>query len=394
VGTSVTAPVQVPQTAPTARRELTAAQMARIVALLVAQAKIRQQMTQTAVNAALLPLRTFTGWWDAGDVSKMIGRILRTVQPAQLRAARATDAFAAQVLTVLTGRTVRPVGAIDVTRLRRTIPPEVAEDLVHGRRDPAWLELGDLRHGPNAHVNDPVAFAVHDRERRTSVAPEEVYGRAADTYRYNVVANGDSPEVAAQKAGVRVAAAAATDVTLAVREQYRAAFDRERVEGWRRIVRPEMSQTGPCGLCVVAADRVYKRADLLPLHNRCVCDVLPIVDGLDPGLRLNHDDLQAVYNAAGGTGAGGLLNVRVALAEHGELGPVLVNANQSHRGPREVAQMLVPERPVRARAQLASLEKTLATLEERAARGELKDDRALRWQRGKVAELRAEVGAA
>lgn len=390
----MTAPAQRTATVPAPRRGLTAAQMAQIVALLKAQAMIRQQMTNAAVAAALLPLRTFTEWWDADAVLRMIGRILRTVQPSQLRAARATDVFAAQVLSIMTGRPVRPVGAVDVTRLRRTIPPEVARDLVEGRRRPAWLELGDLANGPSANIDAPVRMAIDDRERRTSVAPEEVYGRAADTYRYRVVAHGDSPEQAADKARVRVAAAAATDITLAVREQYRAAFDKEMVIGWRRILRPELSETGPCGLCVVAADRKYKRADLMPLHDRCVCDVLPILEGMDPGLALNSEDLRALYEAAGTTSAGGLLNVRVALAEHGELGPVLVNAAHRHRGPREVAAMQVPDRKIRARAQLTSLERTLASLEARFERGELEDDRPLRWQRNKVAELRAELAAA
>ncbi len=377
---------------------LTAAQLAKLAALLKAQAVIRQQMSDAAVAAALAPLRTFTAWWDAGAVSAMVARILRVVQPSQLRVARATDVFAAQVLTVMTGRTVRPVGAVDITRLRRTIPPEVAQDLVDGRREPAWLELGDLTNGPSERINDPVTMAVDDRERRTSVEPAEVYARAADTYRYRVIAAGDSPEAAADKARVRVSVAAATDITLAVREQYRASFDRDRVEGYRRILRPELSQTGPCGLCVVAADRVYQRGDLMPLHPACVCDVLPIVDGLDPGYRLNFSDLQAVYDAAGGTFAGtdkwGLRSIRVALAEHGELGPVLVHAGHRHRGPREVAMTQVPDRGVRARAQLESLERSLAALENRAARGELPDDRPLVWQRAKVDELRAELAAA
>lgn len=383
------------QAAPVPRQRLTAAQMAQIVALLKAQATIRQQMSQAAVAAALLPLRSFTDWWHADAVNRMIARILRVVQPSQLRAARATDVFAARVLTVMTGRTVRPVGAVDITRLRRTIPPEVARDLIDGRREPPWIELGDTRNGPGPRIDEPVRMSIDDRERRTSVAPEEVYGRAADTYRYNVVVRGDSPDVAADKARVRVSAAAATDITLAVREQYRASFDQERVEGWRRILRPELSETGPCGLCVVAADRVYRRSDLLPLHARCCCDVLPVVDGLDPGLDLNADDLAAVYAAAGGTGAGGLLNIRVALAEHGELGPVLVNADQHHRGPREVAAAQLADPAVRARVQLESLERALGQREDRVGRGELAaTDPTLRRQRTAAARLRRELAAA
>lgn len=377
-------------TAPTQGQRLTAGQLAQIAALVAAQAAVREQLTAAAVQAAILPLRGFTAWWDADAFGRVIDRILRVVQPVQLRAARATDAFAAQVLTVLTGRRVRPVGAVDITRLRRAIPQRDAVDLVAGRIRPAYLELGSVADGPGPNINTPVDMAIDEGQ---FVDPADPYGRVSDAYRYNVVARGDSPEVAAQKAQVRVQAAAWTDVTLAIREQFRASYDHDYVIGYRRILLFERQSGGPpCGLCVVAADRVYRRRDLLPLHNRCRCGVLPVLEGMDPGLRLNEDDLRAVYDAAGGTGAGGLLNVKVALAEHGELGPVLVNADQPYRGPREVARTQVPDRRVRARAQLESLEDTLAVLEARAAAGEDYNPAALRWQRSKVAELRRELG--
>lgn len=382
-------------TAPTRQqRQLTAAQMATLIALLQAQQAIREQMTRAAVAAALAQLRGFTAWWSADAVGAMIGRILRVVQPVQLRAARATDVYAAQVLTLMTGRRSRPVGAIDITKLRRKIPPKVARDLVDGRLDPGWLVLGDTVTGPSARIHDDVRFAI-DGVREQFLDPADAYGRVADNYRYNVVARGDSPDEAQRKAENRIQAVAWTDVTLAVREQYRASFDDDRVEGWRRILLFKRQTGGPpCGLCVVAADRIYKRKDLQPIHDVCRCGVLPILDGLDPGLSLNREDLNTLYDAAGGTGAKGLLRVKVALAEHGELGPILVDANQNYRGPREVAATQVPDRRVRARAQLDALEESLARLERRAAEGRLKSRDPLLWQRDKVAELRRELAAA
>jgi hypothetical protein len=58
-----------------------------------------------------------------------------------------------------------------------------------------------------------------------------------------------------------------TNMTLAQRGRVPAAFERLeadlRVTGYRRVVHPELSRTGTCGLCIVASDQVYNdvRAD-------------------------------------------------------------------------------------------------------------------------------------
>lgn len=93
------------------------------------------------------------------------------------------------------------------------------------------------------------------------------------------------------------------------------------VTGYRRIIHPERSESGTCGLCVVASDRVYRKGTLLPVHTGCQCTVAPITADLDPGRELNKQDMRRLYAAAGGTGKTGLSNVRVKA--HGELGPQL-----------------------------------------------------------------------
>lgn len=66
--------------------------------------------------------------------------------------------------------------------------------------------------------------------------------------------------------------------TSATLDKYR----RSKVLEYRRVLHPELSKTGSCGLCVVAADRWYSTADLLPLHANCHCGVAPAGSDYDP----------------------------------------------------------------------------------------------------------------
>lgn len=406
-------------TAPTQQRQLTAAQIAAIVALLQAQTAARERLNNAAVAAAVAPFRTFTAWWDSTATDKAIAQILRTLQPLQRQLARQTDVFAARVLTVMSGRTVRPVGVVDVTQLRRKMPAKLVEQLADELVAPAWVDLGSVSVGPNEsivkpgggpvatpskHINDPFTELVASYKAEY-ITPADVYGRVADGARYDQVANGADEEKARQRAIVRVRAAAHTDMTLAVRAQYEKALKEGRTvraDGWRRILRPEMSKTGPCGLCVVAADRVYNRGDLMPIHDLCVCEVLPILGDLDPGLVLNVDDLNRIYAAAGNTGgdvikngkrhSGALKDLRVALTEHGELGPVLARADQSFRGMQQVAKTQSVDPQHRLEHQLEQLEKKFDQLIRRRRAGE-DVDRPYEWHSNRIDEVHRELAA-
>lgn len=114
----------------------------------------------------------------------------------------------------------------------------------------------------------------------------------------------------------------------------RAAQRRYRASGvarYRRVIHPELSKTGTCGLCVVAATNTFTRDDLMPLHQQCKCTVAPITAKNDPGLRLNDSDLMSIYKAAGetvgkdySTHASDLTKLRVQVRNHSELGPILL----------------------------------------------------------------------
>lgn len=184
------------------------------------------------------------------------------------------------------------------------------------------------------------------------------------------------------------------------------------VIGYRRVLHPEFSQTGPCGLCIVAADRFYTTGELLPLHGNCKCTISPVTKTQDLGLRLNADDLARIYAAAGSTYADDLKRITVQVRENGELGPILTRKGEHFRGVEQVnrdskRQTFTPyaeKTPTDERfmwqAQLATAERGLSILEDAKAndtnlvditgRGAtpipVKDiDQAIQWYRSLIA---------
>lgn len=340
-----------------------------LLKLVQAQAAGRDRMQSTAAAGATRAFEKLDrdDWHDPDKTRAAVKDALKVVQPAQRLAARNTAAFVARSATTMTGRTYRPAGAVDITRLRRVVPEDVKRALADGELTPAYIVLGDTEDGPGPDIDRDVELVVPDpnedvvtrlRRRRAqqqqgeALDPGDPYGRAADSFRRDIT-DGKTEEQAHRRALLRIQTAAETDVTLAVRQQYLAGMvDIRDVRGYRRILHPELSKEGPCGLCVVAADRIYRVRELKALHARCRCETLPIIGELDPGFDLNAEDLEAIYRAAGGTGGDAVVLVdgkrkrvsvalkrlRVALAEHGELGPVLVDADQHYRDPAEVAR--------------------------------------------------------
>lgn len=382
----MTAPVQ---EAPQQQRQLTAAQLAMLLALVQAQAAVRAQLTQAASAAAVAAMEGFTAWWNADAIVEMIADVLRVVQPIQRQAATVTDGYLTRAATIVSGRPQRAAGAVDIRRLRRAMTEQVADEILAGARQVVRVELGGLADEPSRRVEPSPPWGLEDG--REAQDPAEAYGRVADGYRWSVTMLGDDPEKAQRKAAVRIATTAQTDVQLAVRAQYQKTMSAQGAEGWRRILHPELSETGPCGLCVVAADRIYNSEDLLPIHNRCVCEVLPIYAGADPGLTLNGDDLAAVYEAAGGNTREKLRRISVLMTEHGELGPSLVYADQHHRSPEEVARNYASSRRTRERAILDALEERYDLTQLRVSRGDPLE-KTLRSQRDRIQELRQSLG--
>ncbi|MEU7905305.1 hypothetical protein [Actinoplanes sp. NPDC049118] len=313
--------------------QLTKAELAQLVALINAQAAAREQVTRTAVNGTRSRLRTFRGWWRPGEVAALIAEIRRLVQPSQRRMARLTDAYLARSTSVILGRRVGPVGLIDITALRRVLSPLTEQVLAAA----LTASLGADPALPAGQADRATGDGARADTR--PLDPGVPYERLASFYRYQI-AEGQPDTVALQTVLQRAAMVVDTDISLAHRAQaHRFMRVRQVRGGYRRVLRPELGSGGPpCGICVVAADRVYSYEQLQPIHPGCRCGVIAVGDTADPGFSINADDLAAIYAAAGGNTREALRQIRVQVTEHGELGPILINADQHFRSPRDVAR--------------------------------------------------------
>lgn len=162
------------------------------------------------------------------------------------------------------------------------------------------------------------------------VEPFEVYSRPVFEAR-KALTQGVDFEEATAVALKRIEDVVLTDVALARREAARVVLSAApAVTGYRRVIRPELSETGVCGLCVAAASQKYSTKYLLPIHNRCRCTVLPIVGDVDPATDFNAADLLAAYKEAAGTSGDELKKTRFTVTNT-ELGPTLAPDENASR---------------------------------------------------------------
>jgi hypothetical protein len=349
--------------------------IAQLQPLIQAQATVRDQQSKVAQAGVRRAFSRVADWTDPEQTGRAVTEAVKVVQAAQRRTASVTDGYLARSTTAITGRRVDTVGAVDVRSLRRKLPQDLIEKLADGRS---------------------ISAAQADRaQSRVEVVPaEQVYGRIPQHVRFASVARGMTPEQAALDGIRRAMTVADTDVMLADRAQTQSFFSSRKpqgVVGYRRILHPELgSGAPPCGLCVVAADRIYTIEELMPIHARCRCTVAAVTRTSDPGLQLNGEDLDRVYKAAGGNTARRLKTVRVEFAEHGELGPVIVNADQHFRGPDEFARTQSQDLEKRWYAELEGLQEELDGLLGRAGESSAVDE-AIRWNRYKIRELNARL---
>lgn len=131
---------------------------------------------------------------------------------------------------------------------------------------------------------DPLDLAELTIEQLRGVNPLDAWRRPAITARAGLAAGKPFEEAMAEAAN-RANAQAQADIALAHREAARRTMENTPgVDGYRRVL------TGvSCSLCRIASTQRYRTADLMPIHPRCDCRVLPIVDGYDGGRIINRD---------------------------------------------------------------------------------------------------------
>ena len=225
---------------------------------------------------------------------------------------------------------------------------EVARDSLATRRAEARArqdaELQKLAAAANA------VRAKHDREREQERAAKQAAAdaeaRAAELQEAPVVklTNREVKAIieryAEQKAGERAERMVSQDIAGASRNIYNKAINSipgKKVTGFRRVIHPELSESGSCGLCIVASTMRYTKRDLMPIHSGCKCETVEIysVDGeeYDPGHLINMEDLEVFYSEAGESTHGwDLKKSKYEVVEHPEYGPTLVNAHPNKRG--------------------------------------------------------------
>ncbi len=277
-------------------------QLVALQQAVAANAAGRNALTVNLVAQVQALLRGFTGWYDQLAVKQLSKDVAALVSPTQRVMASQEDAYLSQVSTMMAPKPLRPVGPVQVTDLR------------------------------------------------ANVAPEDVYARLAVQYRYERSV-GTTEDKALTSVLTRADVMNQTDVALAARSEDQKFFEAHKITGYRRVIHPELSKGGTCGLCIAASDRIYRSDRLMPIHARCHCGVMPIIGGFDAGSSLNNLDLGTLYeDAAGGSGRTGtdmadLKRTRYRVDEHGELGPVLVpkDSGRQRKRPTTLGTQRFPE---------------------------------------------------
>lgn len=298
------------------------------------------QLKESTARVAEAAWLSFDGWYDAKLVAQMAAEMAAFSTAAQ----QATAGLSAQYMT---GAVAAATGSAVLSS-----PPSPWQTIRNG------VDLLLVNH-----------------------RPAEAYKRA--------IARGATHEEALVKAGLRAANMVLSDLTLEDRISQQVMLESLGISTYRRVIRPELSKSGTCGLCIVAADRIYTTGDLMPIHPpSCKCVVMPIIGDNDPGGQLNRDDLDQLYADAGSNKAEDLRRTRYQVNEHGEYGPVISRAGDNFRGPDQVA---LEDDPARARRMLDKISPVLTRLEARAADGE---DLAgpLKYQRDLIDRLSRIVG--
>lgn len=217
--------------------------------------------------------------WREADIERFVARIVPVVAGGQVQIASLTDGYLAAMSSVVLGQTFRPVG----------VPKKfITDDVMRG------------------------------------VAATDVYRRTGPTV-WTALSRGHTINEAVRQGLTRAVITAGTDLQLAKTHATRYALERnDNVVGFSRV-----PDGAACELCLLASTQRYHVGDLMPIHDRCSCDVEPLFGEKDPGQIIDPDLLDRL-NTANESG------IDVAVHDHGELGPVLTVAGQNFDGPSAV----------------------------------------------------------
>lgn len=182
--------------------------------------------------------------------------------------------------------------------------------VIAGQRASSLLTAAFLRRATGGDVAAPDFDATTGAELRNGTPLDEVYRRPFVTV-WSALAAGTTWEAAVAAGLARARSSAAMDVQLAMRGTLRDVGERtDRIVGYQRV-----PDAGACRFCLQVAGQRYTTADLMPLHNHCGCGVDVITSARRGEFFRGNPENDLDEDAP-----------RVAVEDHGELGPVLVDA--------------------------------------------------------------------
>lgn len=238
-----------------------------------------QEIAAAAVMAAWQSL----GSYDEADVPLFLARVVSVVLATQRQSVAMTAAFLERAIG-------RPLAPFDVNLLIgeaiRTATPEVI----------AASQKGGLVLAPGA----------------TGVPPEVVYRRPFVGV-WSDLADHKPWQQAVDAGGERAGGMAAMDVQNSMRHTLRLVGENEGlILGYRRV-----PDANACPFCKLIAGRRYLTSDLMEVHPRCCCGVEVITAAnRDEFTGKRENDLAIPLDGP-----------QPAVVEHGELGPLLVDAS-------------------------------------------------------------------
>jgi hypothetical protein len=243
------------------------------------------------------------------DFARQAAQVMKTAQDSAGRAAAVAQSIQLRSVGINAG-TPDPSLPLNVRAPGATI----ADGAVTLHRRPVTV---DYSNADTAHITPE------------DMTTETVFTRPAETFRYLRSIN--DPD-AANQSQLRIATLVDDNLMLAQRIAQQEVLahavnlDKKgpKIIGYRRVIHPELSRTGTCGMCIAAATRLYHIEQLMPIHDRCKCTVAAVTAEHDPADTANTVDLQQLYEHAGGNTVAHLKRTKYQIDEHGELGPVLI----------------------------------------------------------------------
>lgn len=156
---------------------------------------------------------------------------------------------------------------------------------------------------------------------RAGSQPQDVYRRPFVTV-WTALAAGAQWQDATAAGLARAQSMAAMDVQLASRATFAQVQERDTtIFGYQRRADP-----GACPFCVLVDGAYVKSADAMPLHNRCGCSLEPLTGA--HRLAVELPDGTRIRDFQGGPLTSTPPPAQVAVEQHGELGPLLVDPSQ------------------------------------------------------------------